>query len=193
MQMRWRQDADKLTFISCIPPVGTGGGGVGGVEYILAGRDDAPERMVGDVNLFLFDEDEEGSDGGGGGGGGSRRVVGEVELMIARKRDQGKGLGRASVLLFLYYVLTRRSEVVAARPCGPLLAPELAALRVKINRSNVRSIGLFESLGFVKRSEEPNYFGEIELVMEDLDVEKVVERMRGCGIEGWGEAGYRHS
>jgi L-amino acid N-acyltransferase YncA len=41
----------------------------------------------------------------------------------------------------------------------------LEYLRVKISSGNARSIRLFESVGFQKVSEAPNYFGEVELRM----------------------------
>jgi len=55
MQQSWRADSDKLTFIACLPQP----------EFqheVAAGKDDAPDRMIGDVNLFFSaaDEDPEG-------------------------------------------------------------------------------------------------------------------------------------
>lgn len=54
MQQSWRDDHDKLTFIACLPSSDD--------EELVAGICDAPDRMVGDVNLFLSpaDEDPEG-------------------------------------------------------------------------------------------------------------------------------------
>lgn len=55
MQRSWRNDHDKLTFIACLPISD-------GVREVGGGEHDNPERMIGDVNLFLSkaDEDEEG-------------------------------------------------------------------------------------------------------------------------------------
>jgi hypothetical protein len=55
MQQSWRLDHDKLTFIACIPSADE-------AEKVVSGREDAPNRMIGDVNLFLSpaDEDPEG-------------------------------------------------------------------------------------------------------------------------------------
>lgn len=55
MQQSWRNDHDKLTFIACLPITDN-------VKEVVGGGHDGPERMVGDVNLFLSraDEDEEG-------------------------------------------------------------------------------------------------------------------------------------
>lgn len=55
MQQSWRNDHDKLTFIACLPLSEE-------VKEVVAGEHDAPQKMIGDVNLFLSraDEDEEG-------------------------------------------------------------------------------------------------------------------------------------
>jgi hypothetical protein len=55
MQQSWRRDHDKLTFIACLPLPGD-------EKEVVGEEHDRPEKMVGDVNLFLSgaDEDEEG-------------------------------------------------------------------------------------------------------------------------------------
>lgn len=186
MQQKWRLDVDKLTFISCLPPAR---------DILLSGdcvpqQDDAPERMVGDVNLFLYEGDgeEEGERDNTETGTQEQVVIGEVELMIAAKEHQGKGLGRASLLLFLHYVLEHQVEIMGYRSGAS--PPVLAALRVKIHQSNMQSIKLFESVGFVKRSEEPSYFGEFELVMRDMSLGYVEDLMRLFGIGQWREFRY---
>lgn len=189
MQQKWRLDADKLTFITCFPPART----VPTDGCILLSHDDAPDRMVGDVNLFLFEEDSEES-----GKSTQRRVIGEVELMVAKKEHQGKGLGRASLVLFLYYVLKYREEIVKERfESSDILngasPPTLTALRAKIGQTNVPSIKLFESVGFVKKSNEPNYFGEHELELQKMDMVNIGSLMKYCGIEDWREASYENT
>ena len=66
----------------------------------------------------------------------------------------------------------------------------MSYLRVKIGKENGRSIGLFESVGFVKVSETPSYFGEFELVRRGMEVEEVVRLMREAGVEGEREVEY---
>jgi RimJ/RimL family protein N-acetyltransferase len=167
MQTSWRADADKLTFISCLPrdPSDT-------VRTVSAGTGDAPDRLLGDVNLFLTkDEDDD------------KAVVGEVELMVATKSNQGRGYGRASLLAFLTYI-SRNQNSIVAEYLGSHDTPTsaLSIVRVKIGKDNARSIKLFESVGFQKLSEVPNYFGEFELrlraTLESLD-EKLVEQAQG--------------
>ncbi|KAA8905551.1 GNAT domain-containing protein [Sphaerosporella brunnea] len=185
MQKSWRHDNDKLTFIVCLPPA---------YRYLLvsnapivASHDDAPARMVGDINLFLFEEaldDEDGAFVPDRGYHGKRQLVGELELMIARKEYQGQGIGRAAVLLFLWYVVVHREEIIAEHRGAEDFEGVLRQLRVKIHHTNTRSIRLFESLLFKHASQEPNYFGEIEMVLDDLDVLRMYALMRTYEIEG---------
>jgi hypothetical protein len=55
MQQSWRNDHDKLTFIAALPLQVND-------KQVIAGIHDSPDRMIGDVNLFLSkaDEDDEG-------------------------------------------------------------------------------------------------------------------------------------
>lgn len=153
MQQTWKTDADKLTFISCTPTIAAQG-------HILVTESDAFDRMLGDVNLFLTDSDDEDSHG----------IIGEVELMIASKQHQSHGYGRASLLAFLEYFIVHEQEILqqysgANSSLGKCLSgtpSRFLYLRAKIDESNHRSIGLFESLGFAKVG-KTNYFGEVEL------------------------------
>ena len=74
--------------------------------------------MIGDVNLFLVeddgdddhDDDDQGaassqSRGDGNVGKQPSRLVGEIEIMIARKHMQRRGYGRSTLLTFLWYVI----------------------------------------------------------------------------------------
>ena len=153
MQQSWRQDADKLTFISCLPLQEPG-------QPLTAGQHDAPDRMLGDVNLFLTtSESDSGID-----------IIGEVELMIARDKDQGKGSGKSSLVAFLTYIVHHESDILQEYCAKATMHSEepnsISYLRVKIGESNSRSIHLFESFGFKKVGESPNYFGEFELRLQ---------------------------
>ena len=154
MQRSWRQDSDKLTFISCLAPPTSD-------ARIIARQQDASDRMLGDVNLFLTRLEAEDKEG----------VIGEIELMIASKESQGKGCGRASLMAFMKYIASHEEEILAEYmgERGPA-ERRLRYLRVKIGQGNVRSIGLFKSIGFVVLSEEPNYFGEVELRKEGIRI-----------------------
>lgn len=183
MQRGWRTDADKLTFIICLPPISPTSPLSEHSEQVLAGHDDNGPAMLGDINLFLSEEhgtSEEFSPDRGHAG--KKKVVGELELMIARREHQGKGYGRASVLLFLWYVVIRREELVASYCAGAGVEGVLTHLRVKIHQDNRRSIGLFESLLFKKSDETPNYFGEYDLILEDLDVVRMYGLMKTYGL-----------
>jgi len=139
--------------------------------------------MLGDINLFLSEHHvttEEFSPDRGHAG--KKKLVGEIEVMIARKEQQGKGYGRAAVLLFLWYVVVCREDLVAAHCVDEDVEGVLTHLRVKIHQGNHRSIALFESLLFKKACEAPNYFGEYELVLEDLDVVRMYGLMKMYGL-----------
>ena len=127
--------------------------------------------MIGDINLFLTPDNEEDEDTNeqppatAAGSHRSLRVIGEVEIMIAEKTQQGKGLGREILLTFLWYIVTSLDSIMAeyhgVHGSGRT-ASTMEILRVKIDKDNVRSIKLFESVGFTRVQDEPNYFGELE-------------------------------
>ena len=177
MQLSWRQDADKLTFIICLPTFTSASGS------ITAAHEDSPARMLGDVNLFLMTSDKQDF------------VIGEIELMIAVKSQQGHGYGRASLLAFLIYVAEHEDGLLEEFERERMVEGGLSLkeLRVKIGEKNVRSIGLFESVGFTRveegeedEEEGENYFGEIELTMGAGWKGRVGER-----VEGYRELEYR--
>lgn len=156
MQQSWRQDADKLTFIACMPLSEPG------QDEVQPGSVDCAERMIGDVNLFIVeDEDQEPVND-------VVDLIGEVEIMVARKDLHGKGYGKAILLSFLWYILHNLGAMVQeyASPQGSYKQHRLSVFRVKINSSNARSIALFKSVGFSLVSVTPNYFGEVELRLD---------------------------
>ena len=73
MQRSWRSDADKLTFIVCAVAPGEAeaeaalmkgvgvddGRGEGRVQKITPEKQDKAEYMIGDVNLFLYEDEDE--------------------------------------------------------------------------------------------------------------------------------------
>jgi hypothetical protein len=67
----------------------------------------------------------------------------------------------------------------------------LLQLKVKVGSKNEKSIRLFESIGFIKVAEGPNYFGEFELVFEGfLGKERTGGLMGKYGIERYREMEY---
>ena len=168
MQRSWRTDNDKLTFIVCSSrePESIS-------QKVQGSQDDRPERMIGDINLFLFepeDDDDEDEDSGKHALPNSTKpsnaLVGEIELMIARKDLHRQGYGRAALLSFTAYILATWTQIAAeySNSSSEGHTPRsLQYLRVKINQSNARSIALFQSIGFVQTAAGANYFGEVEL------------------------------
>lgn len=146
----WREDSDKLTFVICLPIPS-------GQEKVTPKIDDAPERMVGDINLFLFEPEAEDYEESVHG-----KVVGEIELMIARKELQRQGYGRAALLTFIDYILVHWKDI-GSEYSGAKGTVELSFLRVKVNETNAGSLRLFESVGFEGVGDGANYFGEIEM------------------------------
>lgn len=141
------------------------------------GIDDLPQAMLGDVNLFLHDDED--------GNAPGRPLVGEINIMVAAPRARRRGRGRCVLSSFVWYVLLHREGIVRdyeERNFTVLQDSDdeiessrciLVALVAKIDKENVASIGLFESMGFKKARPEPNYFGEVELRL-DLDGMKQV-------------------
>lgn len=138
--------------------------------------------MIGDVNLFLYpNDDDEGEDQADDGW---FQCIGEVDIMIASHDHRGKGLGRAVVSGFLQYISRNLEGILREYYTGereqagagsttttnsPMLKPRLRMLMAKINKDNTKSIALFKSLGFEQEG-DVNYFGELKLVLRDLGV-----------------------
>ncbi|ROW06147.1 hypothetical protein VMCG_04607 [Cytospora schulzeri] len=172
-QESWRESHDKLTFILCQPITDSDGS----KTSVGAGEVDIPDKMIGDINFFLYpwDDDEDEQDGTNE----SSQVrpsycTGEIDIMIASQNDRGRGLGKAAVTTFLHYIWSNLdailSEYQSSSPGQIEGAPrlKLKLLMAKIKATNAHSIALFKSLGF-KQEGDVNYFGEVKLVLEDLD------------------------
>ena len=204
MQQSWRQDSDKLTFIVCQPLSRTiNGDDDNGVRE----DDDASDKMLGDINLFLQIEEEEDEEEVNGetpksSAAATPRIIGEVELMIAEKKHHRKGFGRAALLSFFKYVSDHEDEILSEFASGDSVeATNLAAgdrsglafscLTAKIGHANSKSLALFRSVGFQLVTDEPNYFGEFELRKTDLRPEAAGEALKGNGITRYAELAYR--
>lgn len=209
MQQSWRQDADKLTFIACLPLSRDDGEGAG--DDSLNEDDDASYRMLGDINLFLRVEEEE-IDENENAAPTSSQIIGEIELMIAEKQNHRKGFGRAALLSFLKYVADHEEAIVSEFINGDPIAKgtlsasgsasttdsetgksslKFSCLSAKIGQTNAKSLALFESAHFRKISDEPSYFGEFELRRADLSPRMVDGELSGYGITGYAELTYR--
>lgn len=219
MQQSWRQDPDKLTFITCQPVSTSPDGKFLGTKSakIVAETDDAPEKMLGDINLFLRidegdePESEQQQQQTGGGNAATAhaapdpQIIGEVELMVAEKINHRRGFGRAALLCFLRYVAEHEEEILAEFVPSTFTTSgqkmkirekqqdwRFSHLSVKIGHENTGSLALFESSGFRKVTDQPNVFGELEMIRPrtDLGVDGLKQGLEKAGINGYVEMDY---
>ncbi|KAH8887433.1 hypothetical protein GQ53DRAFT_749914 [Thozetella sp. PMI_491] len=178
-QESWRASHDKLTFIIC-QPLSTDATSTS-PPSVTAGVVDAPEKMVGDINFFLYPDDDEVDETADvppsdTGAPSPRLCIGEVDIMIAEPQDRGRGLGKATVSAFLHYILkniagilqeyqldaeTGQNGTCSQRPL------KLKMLMAKIKAHNAASRALFTRLDFQQEG-DVNYFGEVKLTYHDL-------------------------
>ncbi|KAI1414589.1 GNAT domain-containing protein [Hypoxylon sp. FL1857] len=204
-QVSWREASDKLTFIICEPLPLSEDGALGNdngsnseldAPGVVAGVADHPDRMVGDINLFLMpweDPDEEETNGEMVGGDEEKQktyCAAEVDIMIADQKHRGKGFGRAAVATFLLFIhrnldgilaeyANTNADTSASTSTNGSSRPELRELVAKINVDNVGSIALFKSLGFKQRG-DVNYFGEIQMVLEGFGSTDNATALQAC-------------
>lgn len=120
MQQTWLHDDDKCTFILLDTSLPGPHGGA----------------MAGDVNLFWNEHDDD-------------NVV-EIEVMVAEKCSQRKGIAREALKLLMAFAISKKGV------CGFI---------AKINEGNLPSIMLFGQLGFVKHKEVA-VFSEIHFLLD---------------------------
>ncbi|XP_061181804.1 alpha/beta-tubulin-N-acetyltransferase 9-like [Saccostrea echinata] len=122
MQKSWRNDEFKCTFIMLD-------------KEKYNGPKTEIDAMVGDVNLFLTEEEDE--------------LAGEINLMVAEENVRHKGFGTESLFLMIRYGWEKL---------------KLEKVRAKIGFDNEPSIKMFTKHGFreVSRSD---FFKEVTLVL----------------------------
>lgn len=176
-QQSWLDDLHKVTFILCALDSGA-----------PSGLADVTEGMCGDINAFLSEEDVDDDDGSAtpdsstptatlaqmldsvdGSSNGKRRLVAELEVMIAEPERRRQGLARESMLLFIHWL----QQTV----------PAVEVLVVKINDDNAPSLRLFESLGFVLHKHLT--------VFEQTELRLSADAARDLCAPHWAEVGAR--
>lgn len=117
-QDSWRTDESKLTFL-------------------IREVSELNSPLCGDINCFFSDYFfEDFHDFEGEGEWKADGLVGEINVMIARKASRRKGIAEEAIEVFLEYVLKNIKNV--------------RLFVAKIQDSNAPSIALFEKLGFTK-------------------------------------------
>ncbi|KAA0162337.1 hypothetical protein FNF31_00666 [Cafeteria roenbergensis] len=168
MQAEWRDDAQKATFIvfdraSADPRTLPG---AAAAEQPAAGDGAWSEGMVGDVNLFLLDDDEgatEGSDAF------PECRTAEVMVMTAEPALRRSGVATEAVALMLRFGAERLG---------------VRRFVAKISQSNTASLRLFtERLGF-EVYREVEAFEETHLRLQVTDVARPLSRAVEAAAEG---------
>ena len=155
---------------------------------------DADENMRGDVNFFLYEDDDEARDADDSI---PVRLKGEIDVMIANNGHRRRGYGRGAVQALLIYIRRHLSQLMEEYAAGAEgskkgVVPQLASLMAKIKQENVGSRALFEKLGF-KQVGEVNYFGEVLLVISWEEMDRMVAGwLAGSHENSYREVEYEH-
>lgn len=172
MQQSWREDAEKVTFIVLAKDAcdwredeSTDG------DFVVRNLN----TMVGDVNLFLSDEEDDEcvdhqaeppQQSKNDGDDEKRQKQAELDIMIAEEAYQKQGLGReASCLMMLY----------GAKNLG------IRRFFCKINEDNQASRALFQKLGF-EQCDYAECFKQVELELKKESVDEMaatIEKLYG--------------
>ncbi|KAL2760477.1 hypothetical protein ACRALDRAFT_1059726 [Sodiomyces alcalophilus JCM 7366] len=114
--------------------------------------------------------------------------------MVAEDDWRGKGVGFAAVTALMTYLHRHLDEVLEEHVRGSggrggggaRTSPSRGRLRslvAKIKEGNGKSVTLFRKVGFVQRG-GVNYFGELEMVLDDF--EGFMSRVLEGGEGSWG-------
>lgn len=165
MQLSWRDDPDKCTFIilsldHISRPLGEETLSLEESKHFFSDQDSS---MVGDVNLFFSDEElQEGEHQDLPHSQSESFRQAEIDIMVAEKGFQRKGIGReACCMIMLFVVSTMR----------------VRRFFCKINDGNSASLALFERLGFIKCG-YAECFKQTELELRLETPDRMAEKLR---------------
>ena len=177
MQESWRHDRNKCTFIVLDQSLVAGlssiadNGEDSSSSHLLSVSDDFIDKnlpaMVGDVNLFLSEEEMEDDDDVETNNIPNSRnqqqhLQAEIDIMIAEPYARAKGFGKEAASLMMLYAAERL---------------HIRRFFCKINQDNVASLRLFQaSLGFVQCN-FAECFREVELELKCQTTAEIIQRL----------------
>lgn len=156
MQKSWRDDADKCTFIVLSREA---------CDFLDDDEQDSDfvirnlNAMVGDVNLFLSQEDDDSDEEEDLPS--ERPKQAELNIMIAEQGYQKRGMGKEASCLMMIY---------GSRTLG------IRRFFCKIDEDNHASRSLFDKLGFLQ-CDYAECFKQVELEMKKGSPDELIETL----------------
>ena len=151
-QQSWRTSDDKLTFILCQPLLEE-------VTSIRAGVHDTNDKMIGDINFFIYAHPTL-----------DDKLIGELDVMVAEHSCRRSGIGAASCASMLSYIYRNIDKIIGEYGAA---GQDIMEIMVKIKEGNVGSRRLFKVMGFEDDGEGVNYFGEVKMLLPWEDMQKM--------------------
>lgn len=177
MQIDWRRDRDKLTFIICQNSDDVSSTTTVQLEPERRCQRDGTldeESMIGDVNLFISKgDDDDSTDHSDEDEDLDEPIVGELELMIAESTSRGNGYGKAALVTFLRYILAHEREILQEFLYGSVDCGIDSSTIVNI--TDVKSPSATDSAqnGAIKAEAESKWFNHFTVKIGETNVKSI--------------------